>query len=164
MNTAELRALQAAILASAACAPHVITNGMPKVPSAEAAAADRAIAEIISAGRTRIAPTRIGELGVLARYPSGPIDADAVLSKLEAYSVAGSPLSSLVARALRGIRSPDGLDFGDTATQTMLAALGQSGGPLTAAEAQALASMASVPDPVTAADVSRALRGPWGDE
>lgn len=158
-----LRALQSAILANADCAQYAVTNDMPKVPGPEAVARDRAIAEIMSAGRTRLAPTRIGELGVLAKYPGGPVAADLVLGKLEAYASAAAQYSRLVARALRGLASADGLDFGDASTQAMLHVI-DADGVIDATEAAALRGLALVPDPISPDQVSRALRGPWGDE
>ena len=156
-----LRALQADIMANAECAPYIITPDMGKVDGA--AKKDHAIAGILSATRTRITSMRVGELGILAKHPGGPIAADAVLGKLEEYAATAGPLSRLAGRAMRGIRSADGLDLGDPSTQAMLGALAQAG-VLAPEEAAALAGLARVPDTITADHVSRALRGPWGDE
>ena len=49
MTPTYLRALQAAILASPACAEHVIDNSAGKVPADEARAKDQAIADIMRA-------------------------------------------------------------------------------------------------------------------
>ena len=56
-----LRALQAEIEATPACAQHVHTNDMPKISGAEALAKDQAIAAIINVGRTRPKAFEIGK-------------------------------------------------------------------------------------------------------
>lgn len=49
MNAQQLRALQAAILASPECAAYVITNDMGKVPADEARQRDQAVADVMNA-------------------------------------------------------------------------------------------------------------------
>jgi hypothetical protein len=158
-----LRALQAEILANPACQPFIHTNEMPKISGVEAMAKDRAIAEIISAGRTKTVSHFASERGVLERYPGGPLEADTLLGKLEAFAQTTHPMARIVGRALKFLAQPEGLDVGSPATQTLLGQLA-AGGVITATERAGLQAMATVPDPVTAEQVGRAIRGPWGDE
>lgn len=151
-------ALLAEIQANPDCAPHIVPS-VPKVDVAIAVAHDLAIADILSVGRTRIASRSLSERAILAEYPAGPVAADAVLVKLETYASAGQPLSSVLNRALRLLRDPEGLDFGAAAVRSMLDALAAAGA-ITGDESAALQGLALTPDPVTAADVSRAVRGP----
>lgn len=104
------------------------------------------IADKVNVGRQRILRKMISERGILESYPDGPIAADAVLSKLEAFGTAGHPLSSIVKRAMKFLGQPDGLDIGSAATQGMLTNLG-AGGVLTVDEANKLKGLALiVPD------------------
>lgn len=80
------------------------------------------------------------ERGLLDRYPDGPVAADLILKKLEAFSKSGHPFASLVARALKFLGQAEGIDFGATATVTMLQRLAQ-GGVLTQDEAAKLISI-----------------------
>lgn len=140
------------------CAPHVVPS-LPKVAAEVALAGDQAIADLLNAGRVRVGPRSLSERAILAEYPDGPVAADAVLVKLEQYAAGAHPLSSVLSRALRLLRDPEGLDFGTAATRQMLDALATAGG-ITAAEAAALKALAEQPETLTAADISRAVRGP----
>lgn len=117
---------------------------------------DDMIEAVLNAGRTRYAETRKVEIGVIGAYPGGPLEADALLAKLEAHADAGLPLSRLVGRALRAMAVEPGLNFGDPATHGMLDALAAAG-VITSAEAANLKSIASVPDPISRDVISRAL-------
>lgn len=92
----------------------------------------------------------------MEKYPGGPIAADAVLGKLEAFAASAHPLASVVRRALKFLATPDGLDIGSPATQAMLDALA-GGGAITAGEAAALKALASEADPVSEFDVRVAI-------
>ena len=180
MNTNELRALQAQILANHACQQHVITNDMPRIASAEAFAKDAAIAEILSVGRTRLAPFMISERGVRANLPIK--DGALFIKTLRDLSEA-SDVPAWLSAALGQIGvaeedkwayfdtlqcgytwlRADGLDVGEATVRQLLDLLGLGVPPLAGAIAH-LKSLGMEPDPITAADVSLALRGPWGDE
>lgn len=114
------------------------------------------IANILSVGRTKVQSHFASERGILERYPLGPIAADALLAKLEAYAEAGKALSRITGRAIRFLRQPEGLDIGSPATQGMLGALVQAG-ELTAEEFNGLRAMTLRPDPITDAQVKAAL-------
>lgn len=151
-------ALWAEIQATPACEPY-ITPSEPKVAVEIAVANDQAIADILNVGRMRVAARPLSERAILAEYPDGPVAADAVLVKLETYAAGGHPLSSVLTRALRLLRDPEGLDFGAAATRSMLDALAAANA-ITTAEADSLKALALHPETITAADVSRAVRGP----
>jgi hypothetical protein len=122
---------------------------------------DDLIAALLSTGRTKYATTRKVAIGVVGAYPGGPIEADALLGKLETYADAAGPLSRLVGRAMAALSADPGLDLGDPSTHAMLAALVQYG-VITADEAGALKSIASAVDPITPQQVSDALNKAGG--
>lgn len=100
------------------------------------------IAAAVNAVRTPITTSRmISERGILEKYPDGPVAADAVLIKLEAFAASAHPLASIVKRALKFLAQPDGFDIGSAATQGMLTQLG-AGGVLTADETNKLKALA----------------------
>ena len=116
------------------------------------------VAEALSQ-RTQVrAPTMISERGVMERYPSGPVAADAVLAKLEAFAASGVTGSGPVKRALKFLGTADGLDIGSAATRAQLDALA-AGGVITNAERDALKTMAVFPVTVTPRQVVDALQG-----
>lgn len=121
-----------------------------------AAGAWQSIANILSAGRTRVTSHFASERGILERFPGGPVAADALLAKLEAFAEAGQPLSRITARAIRFLRQPEGLDIGSPATQAMLGAITQAG-VITAEEFAGLRAMTLRPDPITDGQVVAAL-------
>lgn len=101
------------------------------------------IADKVNAGREKTISKMISERGILEGYPDGPIAADTVLAKLEAFGGVGHPMSSIVKRALKFLGQSDGLDLGSPATQGMLTQLG-AGGVLTVDEANKLKAMAPI--------------------
>lgn len=117
---------------------------------------DAAIAAVLSVGRTKLASHFASERGVLERYPGGPVEADALLTKLEAFAATAHPMASIVKRALKFLAQAEGLDLGSPATQGLIAQL-QAGGVITTAERDGLAAMATRPDPITPAAVEAAL-------
>lgn len=178
-----LRSLQTTILASEPCAQYVHTNDMPKISSVEVAAKDKAIADIISAGRFRYQERLITTRGIRAVLSVTEAFAFIGLMKtLNAASEAPQWMADLFTAV--GIPAPahpayfdafqeafgwlkaggEGIDIGDATAHQMMDLLAAADpaqwGPIVAK----LKAAAQVPDPVTAADVSRALRGPWGDE
>lgn len=183
MNTAFLRALQTAILANQACAEFVHTNDMPKIGSAEVAAKDKAIADIISAGRYTYREYRITTRGI--RTVLTVVESYAfigLMKTLNSGATAPQWLADLFTAV--GIPEPahaayfdafqeafdwlkaggDGIDIGAKATHDMMDLLAVGDPTSWATIVGKLKAAAQVPDPITAADVSRALRGPWGDE
>lgn len=117
---------------------------------------DDLITDLLSAGRTKYVEARKVEIGIIGAYPGGPLEADALLAKLEAHAAAGQPLSRLVGRALKAMAVEPGLNLGDTATHSMLDAL-VAADVITADEAEGIKSIARVDDPIPRDTVSRAL-------
>lgn len=117
-----------------------------------------AIARTLSAGRTKVASHFASERGVLERFPGGPIAADALLSKLEAFAATAHPMASIVRRAMKFLAQAEGLDIGSPVTQGLLAQLG-AGGVLTAEEVSGLRAMALTADPITREQVTEAVYG-----
>lgn len=115
-----------------------------------------ALAAALSQGRTRVRSRMMSERGILDQYPGGPVQADALLTTLEAFAATPTPMASIVARAIRFLRQPDGIDLGAPATQVMLDALA-AGGVITSQQREHLRSMVTVPDAVDEMDVRRAI-------
>lgn len=176
-----LRALQAEILADDECTPFVHTNDMPKISSEEAVAKDRAVAAIRNAKRpAKPRPCLLSERGVRS---SLPIVQGALLVKtLRDLEAATEPPGWLTA-VLGALKVPaadqwayfdalqcghawlraEGLDVSVQRTRDMLDVLA-AGVPELAEAATTLKALGRQPDDITADQVSRALRGPWGDE
>lgn len=162
----DFRALQAEILSgplAAACAPHVNDGSDPSRKRA-APADDAAIAEILSAGRTRIARKVVddGDVAVALGIPDGPV----FLYQLEHAATdppaPGDIVAHAIARQVWRSLTRGSFDVGDDVVRTAIDAM--VGRLLTAEQATTIKDLAVVPDPVSTADVSRAMRGPWGDE
>ena len=148
---------------AAHCAAHVVTNDMPKDPDYRAK--DQAIADLISAGRTKIAPRLVGtgEVELTLGIPAGPVfiyglevagatppGEGATTDQIAAFATARSALRALNAGAFQ---------IGSEAVRAGIDLF--VGTLLTVEQAATIKAMAETPDPITAADVSRALRGPW---
>lgn len=131
-----------------------------------------AIAAAVSAGRTRQDHiTKFTSLGISERFPAlgslpGPLAAEMVLQKLEAFRDAALSSADPATRLLGGAikrqmqhLEGNGMAIGSPAVAQMLAVIVGAGG-LTQAEMDALVSVAAVPDPVSDLDVRRAL---WSD-
>lgn len=141
--------------------PQEIRDAIAASPELQALQADgnvNAIALALSAGRTKVASHFASERGVLERFPGGPIAADALLTKLEAFSTSGHAMASIVRRALKFLAQSEGLDIGSPATQALLAQLG-AGGVLTSKEVAGLRAMALQSDPITREQVTEAIYG-----
>lgn len=160
-------ALQAEIMSgpkSAECAPFVITNDMPKDPDYKAK--DQAIADLLNANRTpKIVNREIGDgaVSLALGVPAGPV----FLLELETVAnttptrEATTDEVAIVAVARQAWRSLNKGAF-DVGLPSVRAGLDLFVGTLlTDDQASAIKALAEVPDVVTAADVSRALRGPW---
>lgn len=130
----------------------------PELQALASTGATQAIADRLSAGRTKIASHFTSERGILERFPGGPLAGDALISKLEAFGATAHPMASIVRRALRFLGHPEGLDIGSPATQGLLDAL-EAGAVITTNERAGLRTMATVRDPITHEQVGAALRG-----
>lgn len=159
-ETAYLRALQAAILATPACAEHVHTNDMAKITGDEAAAKDRAIAAVMNAAGhgagTRAVPAWQAKKLLIKRGRWRSI----VLAANDAQHPAVEAAYAAVALAEDARMDAD---FLDPAADPLLDALVATA-LIDAADRAALEAMCRTPSAVTPDEVSRALRGPWGDE
>lgn len=153
-------ALRNEILSNADCAKHTVTNDMPKDP--DYAVKDKAIAEIVSVGRTKIISKEVGDgaISLALGVPDGPVFLY-VLRKLAETELA--PEASFaqvvnVAVANQAIRALDKASF-DVGNPVVRAGIDSFVGPLlTAEQAAAIKAIAEVPEIVTPADVSIALR------
>jgi hypothetical protein len=117
---------------------------------------DDLIAALLSIARIKYVTTRKVAINVVGAYPGGPLEADALLGKLEAYADAARPLSRLVGRAMTALSAEPGLDLGDPSTHVMLDALVRSG-VIEQHEAGQLMSIARMHDALSTQQVSDAL-------
>ena len=120
-----------------------------------------ALVAALSANRTRIVSHFASERGILDRFPGGPVAADALMSKLEAFSATQHPLAGVVRRAVKFLGTPEGIDLGSNGVQTMLGALTPA--VLTEVERDGLRSMATVPVVLTPQEVQAALFDDYGN-
>lgn len=159
----DYRTLQAEIHAHPACQAHIVTNDMPKDPGGPAK--DGIIAEILSLGRTRLISKEIGDgaVSLALGVPDGPVflyrlrqlastvlPPDAPFEQITPVAVAQQAVASL---------SKAALDIGNQEVRAGLMVF--SGSLLSVDQVEKLKALAEVPETITAADVSRALRGPW---
>jgi hypothetical protein len=133
----------------------------PELAEALAARNDVALADALSQGRKRLAPTLITERKILSVL--GPVAGGATLKALEDFAAqtlpAEHPLYAAhagIARAVRWLKDADGIDVGDASTQTMLGTFAALG-VITAEAAAAVQALGYVDDPVPVAEVSAAL-------
>lgn len=139
--------------------PQQIRDAIAASPELQALGGNtQAIADALSAGRTKIISHFASERGILERHPSGPLAADALMSKLEAFAATAHPMASIVKRAMKFLSNPEGLDIGAPTTRGLLAQL-TAGGVLTEGERAGLQAMATVADPITHTQVGAALAG-----
>ena len=132
-------------------------NADPALVALAQAGDTQAIADALSAGRTKTVSHFASERGILERFPAGPVEADALLAALEAFAQTSHPMARIVGRALKFLAQPEGLDIGSPATQGLLDALTPA--VLTQAQRDGLRAMATVADPVTHTQVGEAIRG-----
>lgn len=163
----DYRALQSEILTgpkAAEYAPYVVTNDMGKV--ADYAVKDQAVADLLNTGRApQVVRREVGDgaISLALGVPAGPV----FLMQLEMLAnTAGTGETTpeqlaQIAIARQAWRSLNraGFDIGDPAVRAGLDMF--VGTLLTADQANAIKALAEVPEIITAADVSRALRGPW---
>ena len=149
---------------AAECAPHVVTNDMPKDP--DYMTKDQAIADLLNAGHApKIIKLEVGDglISLALGVPAGPV----FLMQLEMLANQAVTLETpaeqmaQIAVARQAWRSLNraGFDVGDATVRAGLDMF--VGSLLTADQATAIKALAETPDVVTAAEVSRALRGPW---
>lgn len=152
-------ALKAAILANADCTQYVVTNDMPKDP--QYFAKDSAIADIFNAPvGTRLVERFENAIGIMSAL--GAVTGAGILEKLD-QAKAGIPALKW---AMLAMDDPQGINLGDLETQEMLDTLAEND-VITVVEADAVKALAiqssslayeTVGQPITAADVSIALR------
>lgn len=158
MTPAQLATLKAAILADPDLAELAVTSDMGKV--ADGLQRDQAIADALNAAgygsTSRPVSCHLAKKLLIKRSrwraivaASADAEHPAVEAAYAAVALAEDPRMDA--------------DFCDPAATPMLAALVATG-LITADDRAALVAMCLQPGSVTAADVSRALRGPWGDE
>lgn len=163
----DYRALQAEILSgpkAVACQPYV-NDGSDPSRKGSAPSDDSAIAAILSSGRVTIAQRLIndGDAAVALGIPAGPL----FLYQLEQASTstpgpgANEQQVALYAVARQAWRSltRGAFEIGNPVVRQAIDAM--VGTLLTADQAKAIKALAEVPQTITAADVSRAMRGPW---
>lgn len=117
---------------------------------------DRAIAEILSIGRSSIRSNVIGELRFLTAYSAGLAAADTVLGKLETHAAAILPLSRIVKRLLRLLTGNTGLDMGNPAVRAVFDSL-TADGIITVEEGTTIKLMGEFSAPIHYNEVSRVL-------
>lgn len=149
---------------AAECAPYVVTNDMPKDPDYRTK--DQAIADILNAGRApKVISKEIGDgaVSLALGVPAGPVFLLQLETSANSAVTAETTPEQLaqiaVARQAWRSMTKGALDVGNASVRAGLDMF--VGSLLTAEQATAVKSLAEVPDIVTAADVSRALRGPW---
>ena len=155
MDDKELTALQS--LVGRALTPDEVVQIEGWLPGRR----DDMIAGLLSVGRTQLVSHFASERGILDRYPGGPVQADALLTKIEAFALSAHPLASIVKRAVKFLGQPEGLDLGSPGVQLMLSQLA-AGGAITADERAGLIAMATQADPITTNHVSDALNRAQG--
>ncbi len=147
------RELQTHILSVIECAPYVQTNEMPKISGSVVRAKDQAIANILNAaGSFKRLNTRMIGIGTVLDTLGADTGA-AVLDGLYAAASADRALFYALKLLERGE-----LDVSLSSTRAKMDALLPTG------IAAALKALAETPETISAAQVSVALRGPWGDE
>jgi hypothetical protein len=142
--------------------PDAIRDAIAANPDAHAAMPDTAaVASALSAGRTRLTERMITERRILSTL--GVIDGAAFLDALDAFAAAvlapDHPLAAYhsgIRRAVGWLKTTEGLDIGDPASQAMLTALAAAG-IVTPSSADAVMALARIPDPITEFDVRRAV-------
>ena len=178
MTPQKLRGLQAEILADEECKPFVVTADEEKTDAIER---DRAIPAIRNDKRPpRLRPHMISERGVRASLSI--LEGAALIRTLRDLSAA-TDMPKWLSDVLAAVHVPaemqwayfdtmqcgyswlrgDGLDLGSKATRDMLGLIA-AGVPALGLAVAKLSALAEEPDTITADEVSRALRGPWGDE
>ena len=159
-------ALQEEILTgpkAAACAAFVVTHEMPKDPDYKAK--DQAIADLLNVGRPpKIVRREVGDgaISLALGIPAGPVFLLQLemLANTEITAQTAPEQLAAVAVARQAWRSLNRAGF-DVGSPEVRAGLDLFVGTLlTAEQATTIKALAEAPEVITAADVSRALRGP----
>lgn len=159
MTPAFLRSLQSAIQADPACAALAITPEMGKVEGG-AHEADQAIADLLNAadyatGSAEV-PAWWAKRMLINRGKWVDIEDVAAERAHPARKAAASAVSLATSSDMR-------MNFLDPASGPLMDGL-IAAGLMDADDKAALEAMSRTPSNITADQVSRALRGPWGDE
>lgn len=159
MTPQYLRALQAEIQGNEACAPF-ITPSQPKVDLAVARANDQAIADLLNeagwGARSRAVPCHVIKKLLIKRGRWRGI----VLAAGNSEHAAVEAAYAAVALAEDPRMDADLLD--EAATPLVNALLGS--GLINDEDRELMLALCRVESAVTAEEVGRAIRGPWGDE
>lgn len=172
----DYRALQAEILADQDCAPY-INDGSDPARRQSAPSDDSAIAAIRSGKRQRLVSRMVTARAIRNSLPV--VDSALICKVLRELSEAASIPTWLTDTLTAGAipvedhwayfdemkcawawLNADGIDVAADKTQKALVII-SAGQPACASAAYALAQLAYASDPITGADVSRAMRGPW---
>ena len=152
---------------AAACAPFV-NDGTDPARKSTAPADDAAIAAILSAGRVVVTSREIGDgaVSIALGIPDGPLFLYQLETLADTPPADGAEQAEIIAHAVarqawRSL-SKAAFDVGNAAVRAGIDLF--VGSLLTAEQAQAIKALAEAAETITAADVSRAMRGPWGDE
>ena len=150
---------------AAECAPFVHSNEMPKISGAEAAEKDNAIATILNQDRTKIVSKEIGDgmLSLALGLPDGPVFVYKLKQLAATQLPVDAPIEQVtpVAVAQQAVNSlaKGGFDIGNPGVRAAIDSF--VGSLLTADQAQDIKAIAEVPDVLTAAQIGKAIRGPW---
>jgi hypothetical protein len=161
-------ALKAEIEANPACSPHAHTNDMPRISSADVSVKDQAIADIINAETVEVMVSIPVEEVFDALFTSGDY------LSIKQAQMGGNPVAAMCFAVLDDTKriGPGRVNLELPGTKGLLDQL-QSASLLTQGGRDALTARATVIKraseikygrPVSGADASRALRGPWGNE
>ncbi|OOV05764.1 hypothetical protein [Rhodoferax fermentans] len=155
------RDLLTEILASADCAPYIHNSAAPKISAAEVLVKDQAIADILNTGRTVVGECWLTDRGLVSDLVAATGNTampDAILTKLDTLAASSRSTRALMNRLENDAK---GVNFGDVGLRAQFAQWTQAD-VFTQAELDAVLNLPMQPAPkITAADVSRAVRGPW---
>lgn len=154
-------ALQVEIHGNQACWPFIYGPTLPKISAAEVLVKDQAIADVLNTDRQVVGEYWLTDRGLVSDLvtATGTTDmADSILTKLDVLAASSRSTRAMMNRLENDAR---GVNFGDAALRAQFQYLGGQG-VFTADEVAAVLALAMQDAPkITAADVSRAVRGPW---
>ena len=164
MTSDQLRALQAAILATPDAQPHIHTNEMPKISAEEAMVKDQAVADAINASgfgaRTIEVEAWRAKRFFVKRLKWRAIEAAAISHPVPQIKAACQVAVDLAndARMMADFADPSAAPMWDA----LVAAAPQQ--LCTEAERDEIVGWCRAAPAWTAAQCGLAIRGPWGDE
>lgn len=164
MTPQYLRALHAAIMADAECAPMAVTPAMGKVPGG-AYAQDKAIADILR-GKRWFGPGESPSRSILASEARNVLLTHGLWRAIvrKAAEDGDTPLHEACWNAVELAKSDTARFDAFVPRSAGLLHVLVEGDLCTEAARAELQALCTNEPTVTAAEVSRALRGPWGDE